>query len=69
MTDTGRVALDVTHEPLLSSVGGGFITCGAPVNAGQQQYVLTAAVSKLTRWTRRDGRPREGAPLLEVDVG
>ena len=68
-TDTGRVALDVTHEPLLSSVGGGFISCGAPVNAGQQQYVLTAAVSKLTRWIRSGRPPKKSSPLLEVDAG
>jgi hypothetical protein len=69
MTDAGRVAIDVTHEPLQSSVGQGFISCGAPVNAGQQHYVLSAAVSRLTRWVRSGRPPKRKAPRLEVDAG
>lgn len=69
MTDAGRVAADVTHEPPYTTVGSGFITCGSPVNAGQQQYVLSAALSRLGRWVRSGRPPRRSAPRLEVDPG
>jgi hypothetical protein len=69
MTDAGRVAADVTHEPPYSSVAGGFITCARPVNAGQQQYVLSAALSRLDRWVRSGLPPKQSAPRLEVDAG
>jgi hypothetical protein len=64
--DAGRVAADVTHYPPTSSVAGGVITCGSPVNAGQQQYVLSAALARLDRWVRTGRAPRRSAPRLEI---
>jgi hypothetical protein len=67
--DDGRVAADVTHLPLTNVAVPGVITCGSPINAGQQQYVLSAALARLDRWVRTGLAPRRSAPRLEVVAG
>lgn len=67
--DDGRVATDVTHLPPANAIAGGVITCGSPINAGQQQYVLSAALARLDRWVRTGRAPRQSAPRLDVVAG
>lgn len=63
-TDTGK-SPDAAAIEILTSVGGGFITCGQPVNSGPQHYVLNAALNKLIRWVK-SGKGPKSAPRLEV---
>ena len=52
--------LIVTAEPI-----PGILTCGLPVNAGPQHWVLKAALAALERWVR-DGTPPPTAPRIEL---
>ncbi len=49
------------------SVYHGFITCGSPINAGPQAYVVRAALHALDRWVRT-GEPPRSMPRLELDA-
>ncbi len=55
--------LVVTTQPI-----PGLITCGRPVNSGQQHFVLNAAFHALNRWVK-SGRPPRPAPRLEITPG
>ncbi|MGZ4784725.1 MAG: alpha/beta hydrolase domain-containing protein [Acidimicrobiales bacterium] len=50
-----------------SSVYFGVITCGSPINAGPQTYVLRAALRALDTWVRT-GEPPPSMPRLELDA-
>jgi hypothetical protein len=67
--DDGKVAMDITHLPLITAPVPGIIICGSPVNAGQQQYVLSAAMARLDRWVRTGRTPRRSMPRLEIAPG
>ena len=43
------------YLPPVSSIFG-VITCGAPINAGPQHYVVSAALRRLDRWVRSGGQ-------------
>src|SRR5262249_56398432 len=49
--DAGKGALDTTYLPPQTSVFG-VINCNAPINAGPQHYVASAALATLNRWIR-----------------
>ena len=50
-----------------SSVYGGVIECGAPINAGPHTYVARAAFAHLVRWAR-GGPPPPSMPRLRLDA-
>jgi hypothetical protein len=55
--------LVVTSSPI-----PGLVTCGTPINSGQQHFVLNAAFHALNRWVK-SGRPPRPAPRLETTPG
>ena len=67
-TDAGKAAIDTTYSPPVSTIGGGFITCDLPINAGPQHYVESAAIWWLNRWILK-GTPPPHATPLEVVAG
>lgn len=63
--DIGPGAFDTTYLPPVTSIFG-IINCGAPINAGPQHYVLSAAIKRLNRWVRA-GRVRgKSAPRIQM---
>jgi len=58
--DAGPAALDTTYLPPVTS---------APINAGPQHYVYSAALSRLHRWVKAHRVRRRPMPRLQVDAG
>jgi hypothetical protein len=65
MTDRGPAAADTTHRAPVATPIPGIISCGTPVNAGPQHYVVASALARLDRWAR-GGRPPRRARRLEI---
>jgi len=63
VTDAGKAAVDTTYSPPVQSIGGGFIICDLPINAGPQHYVESAAMWALNRWVQKGTPPPTGDPL------
>ncbi|MFV0315420.1 MAG: alpha/beta hydrolase domain-containing protein [Microthrixaceae bacterium] len=55
--------LDQVGEAFESTLG-----CSAPINRGQQEYVLRAALAGLTNWVETGDAPPSAA-VLEIDAG
>jgi Alpha/beta hydrolase domain len=67
--DPGPGATDTTYLPPVSSIFGGIISCAAPMNAGPQHYVVSAALHRLNRWARQRRARGKSAPRMEVTAG
>lgn len=63
--DVGPGAADTTYLPPVTSVFA-VITCGAPINAGPQHYVVSAALKRLTRWVRSGRVGGPSTPRLQL---
>jgi len=66
--DPGPAATDTTYLPPVTSIFGIF-TCDAPINAGPQHYIASAALWRLNRWARTGRAHGASAPQLRVTAG
>ena len=62
----GRQAFDAMLDPPNGLPAAG-LTCGSPINTGEQHYVLDAAQYWLNRWVTAGQAPPQ-APRLQVDT-